>query len=98
MEPGQKIAYISDTGAYKYKPLFIAGGAITVIFLDLGMIAERWLRHKHALAPNTSWWQKGTSIFAIIASIAGAAGLILLSCFDTYRHPSLHDKFLILFL
>jgi len=98
MEAGQTIAYISDTGAYRYKGLFIAGGAITVVFLDLGMIAERWLRHNHALIPNTSWWQKGLSIFSIIAAIAGAAGLILLSCFDTYRHPQLHDKFLILFL
>jgi len=98
METGQYIAYISDTGAYHYKALFVAGGAVTVVLLDLGMMSERWLRHKHALAPNTSWWQKGLSVLSIIAAIAGAAGLILLSCFDTYRHPLLHDKFLILFL
>lgn len=66
--------------------------------LDLSLVAERWLRHTGRLAPNTSKWQKFLSVMAIIASIAGAAGLILLSCFDTYRHPTLHDKFLILFL
>lgn len=90
--------YISDTGAYSLKPLFIAGGAVTVIFLDLSLIAERWLRHTGRLAPNTTWFQKLLSLIAIIASIAGAAGLILLSCFDTYRHPKLHDKFLALFM
>jgi hypothetical protein len=95
---GQTIAMISDTGAYKYKPLFIAGSTIMVVLLDLGMLAERWLRHTGDLLENTSWWQKALSIIAIIASIAGAAGIILLSCFDTYRHPKLHDKFLILFL
>jgi len=96
--PGQTIAYLSDTGAYKYKPLFIAGSTVMVVLLDLGMIAERWLRHTGDLTPNTSWWQKSFSILAIIAAIAGAAGLILLSCFDTYRHPKLHDKFLVLFI
>jgi hypothetical protein len=94
----QTIAMISDTGAYRYKPLFIAGSTVMVVLLDLGMIAERWLRHTGDLLENTSWWQKALSIIAIIASIAGAAGIILLSCFDTYRHPKLHDRFLILFL
>lgn len=80
------------------KPLFIAGSVITVVLLDASLIAERWLRHRGKLAPNTSWTQKIFSIIAIIAGIAGALGLILLSIFDTYRHPTLHDHFLILFI
>lgn len=89
---------ISDTGAYHYKGLFVAGGTIMVVFLDLGMVAERWLRHTGDLARNTSWWQKALSIIAILASIAGALGMILLTTFDTYRHPKMHDHMLILFL
>lgn len=90
--------YISDTGAYKYKPLFIAGGTTTVVLLDLSLISERWLRHNGRLAPNTTVTEKILSVLAILASIAGALGLILLSIFDTYRHPKMHDRCLIVFL
>lgn len=97
-ELGQTIAFISDVGAQNLKPLFITGSVITVVFLDIGLIAERWLRHSGRLAPNNSPSQKYLSIVAIIAAIAGGAGLILLSCFDTLRHPKLHDDFLGVFI
>lgn len=61
-------------------------------------MAERWLRHNGRLAPNTSNFQKLLSVVAILFSIAGAIGLILLSCFDTYRHPKMHDHCLIVFM
>lgn len=38
------------------------------------------------------------SYLAILGSIIGAAGVILLSIFDTKRHPSLHRVFLLVFL
>lgn len=98
MDADQRIAYISDTGAFSLKPLFIAGSAVTVIFLDIGFFAERWLRHTGRLAKNTSWTQKILSIFSLIFAIAGAVGLICLSIFDTYRHPRLHDVFLGIFI
>ncbi|KAK4947792.1 hypothetical protein LTR10_013300 [Elasticomyces elasticus] len=98
MDRGQTIAYISDVGAYKLKPLFIAGACVTTVFLDLGFLAERWLRHAGRLAPNTSRAQKVLSVIAILFAIAGSAGLILLSNFDTYHYPRLHDAFLLLFI
>ncbi|KEF63079.1 uncharacterized protein A1O9_01055 [Exophiala aquamarina CBS 119918] len=98
MESGQTIAYISDVGAYGLKPLFITGSVITTVSLDLGFMAERWLRHTGRLVPNTSTAQKVLSMLAIISAVGGSAGLILLSIFDTYRHPHLHDGFLLLFL
>jgi hypothetical protein len=98
MEPGQHIAYISDIGAQGLKPLFIAGSAVTVVVFDLTFISERWLRHKGRLAHNTSKVQKFLSLCAIFFAIVGAAGLILLSCFDTLRHPNLHDVFLGVFM
>ena len=98
MEAGQRIAYISDVGAFQLKPLFQAGSVITVVLLDIGIIAERWLRHTGRLARNTSITQKVLSCFAILFAIAGAAGLILLSTFDTYNYPRLHDYFLLLFI
>lgn len=98
MDPGQTIAYISDTGAYGLKPLFITGCVITTVFLDAGFAADRWLRHTGRLAPNTSRAQKILSGLAIVFALAGSAGLILLSIFDTYRHHRLHDGFLLLFI
>ena len=98
MQAGQNIAYISDTGAYGLKPLFITGSVIMTVFLILGFLAERWLRHTGRLASNTSVTQKVLSILSIIAAIAGAAGLILLSIFDVHRHKKLHDSFLVLFI
>ncbi|KAF2108952.1 Frag1/DRAM/Sfk1 family-domain-containing protein [Lophiotrema nucula] len=98
MDPNQKIAYISDIGASGLKPLFIAMSIVTVVSFDLVFVFERWLRHTGRLAHNTSVWQKVYSICSIIAAIAGAAGLILLSIFDTRHHHNLHDAFLVLFI
>lgn len=98
MAANQTIAYISDIGAFGLKPLFITGAVITTIFLNLGFLAERWLRHTGRLAPNTSLTQKLLSVFSLIFAIAGCCGLILLSIFDTYHHPRLHDGFLLLFI
>ncbi|KAL4881495.1 Frag1/DRAM/Sfk1 family-domain-containing protein [Aspergillus karnatakaensis] len=98
MEDGQTIAYISDIGAEGLQPLFIAGSAVTVVFLDLSFIAERWLRHAGQLVPNKGWLDKSAAILSILFSIAGAAGLILLSIFDTVNHNRLHGGFLAMFL
>lgn len=98
MAAEQHIAYISDVGAFGLKPLFITGSVITTVFLDLSFVSERWLRHTGRLARNTYASQKILSVFSIIFAIAGTCGLILLSIFDTYHHPRLHDGFLLLFL
>jgi len=98
MEPQQHIAYISDVGATELKPLFIAGSVVTTIFLDLSFVADRWLRHKGTLAPNTHWIEKALSGCAMLGALAGTVGLICLSIFDTKNHPKLHDKFLACFI
>lgn len=71
---------------------------VAVVTLDIAFIADRWLRHRRRLAPNTSKSEKILSVFATIFAIAGAAGIILLSIFDTYNYPRLHDGFLLLFI
>jgi len=97
-EKGQTIAYISDVGAFALKPLFISGAVVTTVFLDLGFMAERWLRHTGRLAPNTSTAQKVLSVLAIICAVAGSCGLICLTIFDTYHYPRTHDGLLLLFI
>lgn len=98
MDPNQTIAYISDVGAQGLKPLFITGSVITTIFLDLSFVSERWLRHRGRLVRNTSVIEKVLSGLSMLFALIGTVGLILLSIFDTLRHPQLHDIFLVLFI
>jgi hypothetical protein len=90
--------YISDVGAQGLKPLFITGSVITVVFLDLSFVSERWLRHSGQLVPNRGWFDKFCAVASIFFAVAGALGLILLSCYDTLRHPHYHDGFLVMFM
>ncbi|KAI9046542.1 hypothetical protein LZ554_009288 [Drepanopeziza brunnea f. sp. 'monogermtubi'] len=98
MNAGQHIAYISDVGAQSLKPLFIAGSSVTTIFLDASFLSERWLRHRGRLARNQTTMEKVLSWLSMVFALIGTAGLILLSIFDTLRHPTLHDVFLLLFI
>ncbi|KAI0977358.1 hypothetical protein F4678DRAFT_11199 [Xylaria arbuscula] len=95
---GQHIAYISDVGAGKLKPLFVVGSVITTIFLDASFIADRLLRHKGRLVPNTSLTEKILSGVAIFFAGVGTIGLTFLSGFDTAHYPRAHDVFLVLFI
>ncbi|KAI1776083.1 Frag1/DRAM/Sfk1 family-domain-containing protein [Hypoxylon cercidicola] len=98
MGDAQTIAYISDVGASKLKPLFVTGCIITTIFLDLSFGADRLLRHRGRLVPNTSTGEKVLSGLTIFFAIVGTVGLTCLSGFDTLRYPRLHDIFLLLFI
>ena len=69
-----------------------------MVFFVLTFCAERYLRHTGRLASNNSKSQKALSTLSIIAAVAGSAGLILLSIFDTYHHKHLHDGLLVLFI
>jgi len=91
-------SYISDIGAHKAKPIFIAMGTVSVVTFDFVLIAERWLRHRGRLPENTSWLQKSLSILSILAAVAGAVGLIILTRLDNVNHHRAHDACLIVFL
>ncbi|KAK5654831.1 hypothetical protein OQA88_6867 [Cercophora sp. LCS_1] len=98
MSPQQHIAYISDVGASTLKPLFVTGCVITTILLDISFGADRWLRHKGRLVPNTTRGEKVLSALTIVFAVIGTVGLILLSVFDTARYPRLHNVFLLFFI
>lgn len=98
-EPSQTIPYISDIGATSWgKPLFIAGSATSQVAFVLAFLAERWLRHKGRLAKNYNIAEKILSGFASGFAIIGAAGLILLTIFDTKRYPRVHESMLGVFM
>ncbi|KAI2643664.1 hypothetical protein GGS21DRAFT_497565 [Xylaria nigripes] len=98
MESGQTIAFISDVGASNLKPLFVTGSILTTVLLDVSFIADRVLRHKARLVPNTTLNQKIASGLSIFFALIGTIGLTFLSGFDTAHYPRLHDIFLILFI
>lgn len=95
---GETIRYISHIGAEGLKPLFIAGCAVTGVFLNLGLLSERWLRHSGQLAPNKGKFDKSCAVGSIIFSFTGALGLLLLSIFDVKHHDHLHYGFVIMFM
>lgn len=98
MEPYQSIAFISDIGAQRLKPLFIAGCVITAVFLSASFMSERWLRHSGHLVRNRGKRDKAFAIIAILLSLIGGAALILLSIFDTLRHARIHQILLMAFM
>lgn len=69
-----------------------------VVTFNSVFITERWLRHKRQLAPNYSKWEKLMSGLAIVWSIIGAAGLVLLTIFDTAHYRQVHDAMLGVFM
>jgi hypothetical protein len=90
--------YISDIGAHTLQPLFIAAGTVTVVTFTLTFIAERWLRHRGRLVRNDTKAQKILSVCSIIAAIAGAIGLIILTCLNDVHHHTAHDTCLVIFM
>ncbi|CAK3850212.1 SFK1-like membrane [Lecanosticta acicola] len=95
----QHITYISDIGATSWgKPLFITGSAVAVVTFDLAFISERWLRHTGRLTPNYNVSEIILSAFATLFAVVGAAGLILLTIFDTVHYPHVHDAMLVVFI
>ncbi|KAH9481481.1 Protein sfk1 [Psilocybe cubensis] len=92
------IAYISDVGADKLKPLFITGCAITGVGFFLTLVTGRLLRHTGRLMPNMRRRERVFSILAIIGSLIGAVGLLFLSIFDTKRFSRAHRVFLLVFI
>ncbi|KAG8991747.1 hypothetical protein FRB93_002593 [Tulasnella sp. JGI-2019a] len=98
MSDGQTIAYISDVAADILKPLFIVGCVFTAVGFFLSLFIERWLRHSGRLLPEHQKRERVMSALACFGAALGGCGLILLSIFDTKRHPSIHRLFLLIFV
>ncbi|KAF8604436.1 hypothetical protein BDV93DRAFT_471961 [Ceratobasidium sp. AG-I] len=92
------IPYISDIGASYLKPLFVVGCVITGLGFFFTVLSERFLRMRGRLLPNFRRRGAVLGIISCICAFIAAAGLGLLSGFDTLRHPSLHRLFLLIFM
>lgn len=93
-----KIAYISDVGAGFLKPWFNTGCIITAVSLFLSLAVDRLWRHNGRLPQTMRRRETWLSWLSMFWCAVGGAGLVLLSFFDTRRHPSLHRVFLLVFV
>ncbi|KAJ4480040.1 Frag1/DRAM/Sfk1 [Lentinula aciculospora] len=98
MTSNQHIPLISDIAADILKPLFITSCSITAVTFILDLVFERYLRHSGRLVPDMRTRERVFSSLAILGSVLGGAGLILLSIFDVRRHKPFHDSFLLVFI
>jgi len=94
----ESIVYISDIGADILKPLFITGCSITAVSFFLSLAIERWLRHSGRLVADMRRRESVFGCLAVVSSLIGGCGLVLLSVFDTQQHPTIHRAFLLVFM
>ncbi|KAI1119603.1 hypothetical protein F5Y14DRAFT_9070 [Nemania sp. NC0429] len=93
--PGQvnpDVPFISDIGAATLQPVFIVGCAATGICFSGTAFAVHHVRYSpgfYGLAHDARWRQC-TSLVALVAGLAAAASLVLLSIFDTYNAHARH--------
>ncbi|KAG8731239.1 hypothetical protein FRC12_019816 [Ceratobasidium sp. 428] len=79
------IPYISDIGASYLKPLFVTGSVITGLGFFLAVLSERIYRMRGKLLPNVKRRGAVLGVVSSICAFIAAAGLGLLSGFDTLR-------------
>ena len=102
--PGQVnpyVAFISDIGAFRLKPLFITGGIITSLTLTGTIVSAHLARRERR--PSTqkpgdqqARYEKWISILACLFDVAACPCRICITLFDNHGHPSLHRTFLFL--
>ncbi|KAG8691356.1 hypothetical protein FRC09_011644 [Ceratobasidium sp. 395] len=92
------IPYISDIGASYLKPLFVTGSVITGLGFFLAVLSERIYRMRGKLLPNVKRRGAVLGVISSICAFIAAAGLGLLSGFDTLRYESMHRLFLLIFM
>lgn len=93
-----RVPYISDIGASFLQPLFIAGSSVTAASFVAVLVIERLLRHTGRLHADLHRREKVFSYLAILGSVIGGLGLILLSCFNDNSFDTEHDSFLAVFI
>lgn len=90
--------FISDIGALRLKPFFIAGGTITALSFVGTLFAVHFARHDKLMygLTNGSRTKRILSIITLISGILASAGLFFLTIFDTYRFHSAHGLLMLL--
>lgn len=83
------IVFVSDVGA-AHHPFFIGLCCTTAGLYILTVLIERQLRHARRIPGSTRRRTTIYDIFSVIFAIIGGLGLIFLSIFDAFQHPTAH--------
>lgn len=97
MQENQTIAYISDIGAHRLKPLFVLGCVMSSILFNIAFVSDRWLRNRQAPIEAVIT-RKVPTLLSILLVFAGSIALCCLSGFDVANFPLFHHIFLTLFI
>ncbi|KAL8927220.1 MAG: hypothetical protein Q9208_002396 [Pyrenodesmia sp. 3 TL-2023] len=90
------VAFISDIGAYRLKPLFIAGGTVTAIAYAGTIFAAHHVRYDpDGYGIKDARWKKVLSIVALVAGVTASVGCISMTIFDTKHYTTLHRPMLL---
>lgn len=101
METGQRVAYISDCGAYDEKWVFVAGTVIAILaFQTSYAILIDWIFHYTPRKGHkaTADIELGLTVAITVLSTLAAMGGILLTLFDKASFQRAHQAFLGFFL
>ncbi|KAG0151491.1 hypothetical protein CROQUDRAFT_56726 [Cronartium quercuum f. sp. fusiforme G11] len=91
------VVFISDVGG-THLWLFIPGCAIVFTFYSLSLFAERWLRHADRIPGTIRIKSRNWGIVSLLTGCLGGFWLLMLACFNTFSHPTLHWSFTLLFI
>ena len=98
------VAYISNIGAFRLKPLFIIGAILSSLTLVGTVITVHLTFHQHRnhqrelFSEHRLRYTRVFSILACILSLASCPCQICLPIFDNYREPQAHHALLFLAL
>ena len=106
--PGQtnpSVAFISDIGAFRLQPLFIAGGISSSLTLTATIICVHLARRQRRLSSSSPRndneqrrYEKWVSGLACVFEVAACPCRICITFFDNHGYPGLHHTFLFLAL
>ncbi|CAJ2512051.1 Uu.00g076760.m01.CDS01 [Anthostomella pinea] len=79
------VPFISDIAAQTFQPVFIVGCAVTGLSFFGTVFAVHHVRYspKFYGLTDDAQWRQAVSMVALVAGLAGAVSLVLLSIFDT---------------
>ncbi|KAN0066582.1 hypothetical protein ACQY0O_000676 [Thecaphora frezii] len=91
------VVFISDVGA-THQAFFIVFSSLTALGYVLTTLAERHLRHKRRIPGSVRSKQTIYDIISVVFSFIGAAGLVLLSCFNAFDFSTVHWSMTVVFV
>lgn len=98
--PGQEnplIPFISDIAAFRFKPIFVIGCALTAVCFVGTVYSVHHVRYSPGFygLSDDAVWRKTLSGIAMVTGVVAGTCLLLLSIFDTFQKHEEHRYLLV---